>query len=129
MDATRLNRQLILNLTPNFLGQYRQNNYLMYIFECAVEVQNLSQSIVQLQDKEWHIYSDTQQPTEIIGASFQGQQPILKPDEKYTYTSLLPLHTVFAFIQGSYKVLDLASKTTHQIITPKIVVTPKSFLN
>lgn len=129
MDTTRLNRQLILSLTPNFLGQYRQNNYLMYVFECSVEVQNLSQSIVQLLDKQWHIYFDKQQPTEIIGASFKGQQPILKPAESYTYTSLLPLHTVFAFIQGSYKILDVDRKSTHQIITPKIVVTPKSFLN
>jgi ApaG protein len=129
MDISNLQKTLQVELIPEYVGRYRQHKHLLYLFDCEVTVRNFGNLSVRLLGKHWYIYTDTGQPMEIVGQGFRGKHPIIDPNCSFTYNSMLPLHTVFAFLQGAYEINDLQSGADFEILTPKMIVTPTSFRN
>lgn len=57
---------------------------------------------MQLKTRHWRITDALGRLQEVRGAGVVGEQPTLKPGEKFEYTSGVPLPTSSGFMAGSY---------------------------
>ncbi len=74
----------------------------VFIFLYAVEFSNLGQQVVQLISRHWTIRNGRGQEQLVEGPGVVGEQPILKPGDRFHYTSQCPLDTPTGSMRGHY---------------------------
>ncbi|MCH8545108.1 MAG: ApaG domain-containing protein [Cryomorphaceae bacterium] len=111
----------------HFIGKYG----LLYLFGCELLVKNNSTLPITIVGKHWKIFSNHSMPDEIIGEGFNGTSPVIKPFETFKYESVLPIHTVFAYIEPQYNFSFRVNKRKQllKIKAKRVNITPKAFLN
>ena len=65
----------------------------------------------------WHITNAIGDVEEVEGAGVVGEQPILKPGDKFEYTSGCPLNTPSGIMHGKYQMTD-EDKTEMEVLIP-----------
>ncbi|WND03613.1 Co2+/Mg2+ efflux protein ApaG [Temperatibacter marinus] len=74
-----------------------------YFWGYRVEIANIGSETAQLLNRHWIIIDAKGKKEEVVGAGVIGEQPILAPGERFTYTSGCPLSTPSGFMKGSYE--------------------------
>ncbi len=77
------------------------NGYYVWLYH--VEIANTGQETVILRTRHWIITDSQGRITEVRGAGVVGEQPILRPGERFEYTSGTPLKTPSGFMRGFYE--------------------------
>ena len=77
-----------------------------YFWTYTIEIANLGARTVQLTHRHWTITDAQGQREEVQGAGVVGEQPVLKPGQKFTYSSGCPLKTPSGIMVGSYRMVD-----------------------
>jgi len=74
----------------------------IYFFVYTIEIKNQSDQEVKLLSRYWNI-KDAHGSIDIVqGKGVIGDQPTLKSNESYEYTSFCPLKTAFGSMKGFY---------------------------
>src|SRR5262245_55884606 len=74
-----------------------------YVFAYTVRIVNEGQDEAQLKSRHWVITDAKGKVEEVRGAGVVGQQPRLRPGEKFEYTSGCVLETPRGQMKGSYQ--------------------------
>ena len=74
----------------------------LFFWAYTITLTNLGPETVQLKTRHWRITDAHGRLQEVRGAGVVGETPVLKPGEKYEYTSGVPLPTPSGFMAGSY---------------------------
>ena len=74
-----------------------------YVWLYHVEITNVGSRTVILRMRHWIITDAQGRVTEVRGAGVVGEQPILRPGERFEYTSGTPLKTPSGFMRGFYE--------------------------
>jgi ApaG protein len=78
-----------------------------WAFAYTVRIENLGNITAQLKSRHWIITDGNGKREEVKGDGVVGNQPILKPGEKFEYTSGAVLQTPHGSMHGTYRmVLD-----------------------
>ena len=77
-----------------------------YVFAYTITITNCSQQNCQLLDRHWVITNAAGEVEEVRGEGVVGKQPILKPNEKFEYTSGAVIETPVGTMQGEYGFVD-----------------------
>ncbi len=99
----KITRGIRVRVRPEFRADQSDpdNNYFVWLYH--VEITNLGQETVILRTRHWIITDAQGQTTEVRGAGVVGEQPILRPGEKFEYTSGTPLRAPSGFMRGFYE--------------------------
>ncbi|MGF1697321.1 Co2+/Mg2+ efflux protein ApaG [Vibrio kyushuensis] len=89
-----------------------------YIFAYLITIKNLSNQTVQLLSRRWLITDANEKQLTIEGDGVVGQQPHIKSDDEYSYTSATAIETPFGVMQGQYIFLDENGNQFTTEITP-----------
>lgn len=73
-----------------------------YVFAYTITIENQGQHSAQLLDRHWIITDADGNAQEVRGQGVVGEQPHLKPGERYEYTSGTVLPTPIGSMHGSY---------------------------
>lgn len=73
-----------------------------YVWAYHITIANKGGETVQLISRHWKITDGLGRLQEVKGDGVVGEQPILHPGQKYSYSSGTPLATASGFMQGSY---------------------------
>lgn len=76
-----------------------------YFWGYRIEITNLGTATVQLLNRHWIITDANAKSEEVMGPGVIGQEPTLKTDEYFVYTSGCPLTTSSGFMQGHYEMI------------------------
>jgi ApaG protein len=87
---------------PRFLSERSSPDNGYFFWAYTIEISNLGEETVQLKTRHWRITDATGKQQEVRGAGVVGEQPTLKPGERFEYTSGVPLPTPSGFMAGSY---------------------------
>ena len=68
-----------------------------------MEIANLGDEVVRLRSRHWVITDANGRTEEVRGAGVVGKQPVLKPGERFAYTSGCPLSTSSGIMVGTYQ--------------------------
>lgn len=74
-----------------------------YVFAYTVRIENQSKNSAQLRSRHWVITDGEGKIEEVRGPGVVGQQPLLKPGERFEYTSGCVLQTPRGEMRGTYQ--------------------------
>jgi ApaG protein len=117
-----------ISISSNFEGKRYQNLRIYHAFSYSITIENQSSDTVQLLSRHWNIY-DALNNTEIVkGEGVIGQKPILKPTQKYTYTSHCLLTSAIGSMNGFYNMVNFSSSKEFKVQIPTFqLMVPATF--
>ena len=86
-------RSILVTVEPSFVEAESSPSDNRYFWAYSIEIVNKSEEVVRLRSRHWRITDANGRTEEVRGAGVVGKQPVLKPGEKFSYTSGCPLST------------------------------------
>jgi ApaG protein len=96
-------RGIAVSVEPTYLEERSSPESLQYLWAYRVIIENQGQETVQLLSRHWMITNARGELTEVKGPGVVGEQPILKPGQRFEYTSGAPLDTPSGMMGGAYQ--------------------------
>ena len=76
-----------------------------WFFVYTIRIANEGEQAVQLVSRHWIITDSNNQVQEVRGAGVIGEQPLLRPNESFQYTSGTAIATPVGTMRGSYQMV------------------------
>lgn len=112
MSATRseaTTRGVHVEVKARYSPEHSDKKRPVFFFVYTITLTNRSPVTVQLLHRHWEITDGNGKVEHVRGPGVVGQQPTLKPGEKFEYTSGCPLPTQFGFMKGEYRMIVVDS--------------------
>jgi ApaG protein len=97
------NNNIKIKAISHFIKNRSSPENSIFLFSYDVEIKNNSGSKVQLLSRYWHIQDGDGNVEEVRGPGVIGLQPLIKPNERFEYSSFCPLKTPFGMMSGAYQ--------------------------
>ena len=94
---------LSVQVEPHFIAKESNNGVDYFIYSYTVTIRNNSQIDCQLLSRHWVIRNGLGQEEHVVGEGVVGKQPIIRPNEMYSYRSGCPLATPTGSMRGTYQ--------------------------
>ena len=104
---SKTTKNINITVKPFYLENHSQPDENHYMWAYKIIINNQSKETVQLKNRYWKIIDSSGSINEVKGSGVVGEQPVLKPGEKYEYTSGAPLKTPSGFMKGHYDIYKL----------------------
>lgn len=92
-----------MSVEPTYLATRSSPDSSQYFWAYRVIIENRGRETVQLLSRHWMITNALGELTEVKGPGVVGEQPVLKPGERFEYTSGAPLDTPSGMMGGAYQ--------------------------
>ena len=100
-----------------------------YMFAYRITIVNQSEQTLQLLRRHWHIVDANGIVREVEGEGVVGQQPILRPPEKYQYVSGCNLNTELGKMFGTYEMINVSNGKKFKVNIPTFQLVASLKLN
>ncbi len=97
-----------------------------YLFTYTVRISNEGDAPAKLLSRHWIITDANGEHEEVVGEGVVGQQPRLKAQEAFEYTSFCVLKTPHGSMRGTYQMVRDDGSSFEARIAPFSLVTPGS---
>jgi ApaG protein len=84
-------RDISVSVEPIYLSDQSAPEDDYYVWAYKVEIENKGKETVQIRSRFWRITDSFGRTQETRGMGVVGEQPVIKPGEKFEYTSGTPL--------------------------------------
>jgi ApaG protein len=98
-------RGIRVTVKPQYLADRSSAEDGRFFWAYTIEIANLGTVTVQLRSRHWKITDGQGNLQEVKGPGVVGEQPVLKPGERFEYTSGVPLTTPTGMMQGTYQMV------------------------
>jgi ApaG protein len=95
-------RNIQVTVSPTFLEAESSPEDDRFFWAYTVEIVNLGSETVQLKTRYWQITDAHGRVQEVRGEGVVGKTPLLRPGERFEYTSGCPLATPEGIMAGHY---------------------------
>ena len=92
-----------VEVESQYAPEHSQPFQSQWFFYYTVRITNESDETVQLLSRHWIITDSNNQVQEVRGKGVVGEQPVLKPNESFEYTSGSAIATPVGSMRGSYQ--------------------------
>ncbi len=99
-------RHIHIVVRPQFLEHQSEPDEGKYVWAYTITVENLSDETVKLLTRHWIITDGLGRNQEVRGEGVIGEQPLLRPGDRFEYTSGCPLSTPSGVMSGSYGMVN-----------------------
>lgn len=96
-------RGIAVSVEPTYLETRSSPESSQYFWAYRVIIENQGRETVHLLSRHWMITNARGELTEVKGPGVVGEQPVLKPGERFEYTSGAPLNTPWGMMGGAYQ--------------------------
>ena len=97
--------QVKVTALPQFVAEQSDPDAERYVFAYTITVENVGTVTAQLISRHWIITDGNSNVQEVRGLGVIGEQPLLRPGEKYEYTSGCQLDTPVGIMRGTYQMM------------------------
>jgi ApaG protein len=104
MQARDMNNtyHLSVAVSPHYVAEQSDPDQQRFVFAYTVTITNTGSVAAQVVARHWIIEDGNGRVQEVKGLGVVGQQPFLKPGERFEYTSGCPLPTPNGSMKGHY---------------------------
>lgn len=99
---TQTTQRIKITVQPTYLDHQSSPENGHFVWAYTIGIENLSEQVVQLISRYWHITDGMGRVQEVNGPGVVGKQPVLKPGEAFKYTSGTSLSTSSGMMSGRY---------------------------
>jgi ApaG protein len=103
---SRVTNDIQITVMPEFVPERSDADEATFFWAYTVEIANCGALTVQLTARHWKITDANGRLEEVRGPGVVGEQPVLKPGERFRYTSGCPLTTPSGIMMGSYRMVN-----------------------
>jgi ApaG protein len=103
---SRVTNDIQITVMPEFVPERSDADEATFFWAYTVEIANRGPLTVQLTARHWKITDANGRLEEVRGAGVVGEQPVLKPGERFRYTSGCPLTTPSGIMAGTYRMVN-----------------------
>ena len=89
-----------------FIPEQSDPDRKRYVFAYTITITNRGNIAAQLLSRHWIITDADNQVQEVRGAGVVGEQPLLRPQESFEYTSGAAIATPVGTMRGSYQMVS-----------------------
>lgn len=111
-------RGLVVRVRPAYRADQSDPDEGRWVWAYEIEVENHSDTTVQLVSRTWEITDARGKVEHVQGAGVVGETPTLAPGEAFRYVSGCPLATPSGAMVGAYQMLDRGSGERFDIDVP-----------
>ena len=97
--------EIEVSAKPAYLADQSDPAKNQYVFAYTITITNTGTVTAQLISRHWYITDGDHRVQEVKGLGVIGQQPVLKPGEKFEYTSGASLPTPVGTMRGTYQMV------------------------
>ncbi|MGB8517191.1 MAG: Co2+/Mg2+ efflux protein ApaG [Gallionella sp.] len=94
---------IVVQTKVNFLAEQSDEAANRFVFSYTITISNLGTQTAKLISRHWLITDSNNQVQEVRGLGVVGEQPVLKPNQSFEYTSGTVLATQVGTMRGSYQ--------------------------
>lgn len=94
--------EISITVSARYLPDQSEPGAERFAFAYTIGIVNRGRVAAQLISRHWIIEDGNGQRHEVKGLGVVGQQPLIKPGERFEYTSGSPLRTPDGTMRGSY---------------------------
>ncbi len=94
--------QFRVEVAPHFLPDQSSPAHAHFVFSYTITITNTGSVTAQLISRTWNVNDATGHTEKVKGLGVVGHQPLLKPGEKFEYTSGTRLRTPTGTMHGSF---------------------------
>lgn len=102
---------VVVRVSPRFLDDESSPEDHRFMWAYRVEIENRGARHLRLLTRHWRITDRDGRVQEVNGSGVVGQNPELKPGEKFEYTSGAPLSAPSGLMSGAYRMVDESGAT------------------
>jgi ApaG protein len=95
-----------VTVKPQYLSDRSSAEDGRFFWAYTIEIVNVGTVTAQLRSRHWKITDAHGNTQEVRGPGVVGEQPVLKPGERFEYTSGVPLTTPTGIMGGSYQMVS-----------------------
>ncbi len=100
-----------------------------FVFAYEITIKNQNNFPVQLISRKWDITDSLLNKRHVTGIGVVGEQPIIQPNDKYTYISGCHFKTPFGKMLGFYKMVNLNNSEELTVVIPEFAMYCPHFMN
>ena len=100
---SKTTNKINITVKPIYLDDQSEPKEGHFVWAYKITINNTGEETVQLKNRYWKIIDSGGNTKEVKGPGVVGEQPVLKPGEKFEYTSGTPLSTPSGFMEGYYE--------------------------
>jgi len=108
---------ITISVRTTFVPEQSSIEHHNFVFAYEIEIQNHNDFPVKLLSRKWIITDALLNKRHVSGLGVVGEQPIIMPNQKYSYISGCHFKTPFGKMEGYYKMYNLEN---HEILIIKI---------
>jgi len=116
-----MNKNITIHCITDYIETQSEPKKDRYVFSYTISIQNHSPVKVQLLSRHWIIQDANNKRQEVKGEGVIGEQPIILPDQEYSYTSGTILETEIGTMRGSYQMVD-ENRVFFDVEIPKFIL-------
>jgi ApaG protein len=113
--------EIAVTTTPQYIADQSDPENDRYIFAYTVTIENVGSVTAQLISRHWIITDASDEVQEVRGLGVVGHQPLLKPGEKFEYTSGCQLDTPVGTMRGTYQ-MTAEDGTQFEALVPEFTL-------
>jgi ApaG protein len=110
---------------PAFIAEQSDVELNRYAFSYTITITNTGNVAAQLISRRWLITEADGEQKEVNGLGVVGAQPLLQPNESYTYTSGAVINTPVGEMRGSYQMVAEDGTKFDAVIPPFALSMPR----
>lgn len=118
-----------ISVLPHYLPEESTPVQQRYVHAYRVIIENQSEKTVQLLHRHWIILESNGVKREVKGEGVVGEQPIIKPGERFQYTSWCPMMTDMGKMLGTYQMQYTSSGEEFEVKIPEFRLVPPFKMN
>jgi ApaG protein len=107
-----------VTVQPEFQDSMSSPGNNIYVWTYLVNIENFGNETIQLLNRHWRIIDAVGHVEEVKGKGVVGQQPTLRPNEAFEYSSQTYLTTTSGIMMGTYEMLSEDSRAIFDIVIP-----------
>lgn len=118
-----------ISVETQYQPTYSNPNLNKFLFAYFITIVNKGKKSVQLLRRHWFIMDSIGELREVEGKGVIGQQPIIKPGEKFEYNSWTDMKTEIGKMYGYYTVKRIEDEALLQVDVPEFRLIVPTKLN
>jgi len=120
--------EISVSVVSQYITQQSVDGEPQFVFSYTITISNNSINTVQLLNRYWLITDANGDTSEVSGEGVIGQQPFIKANESFTYTSGCLLKSPLGYMQGHYQ-MQVNSKQLVDVDIPVFRLAKPNILN
>jgi ApaG protein len=97
--------EMTVQVRSTYVPEQSDESSARYVFAYTITIRNTGSVTAQLMSRHWIITDSDNHVQEVKGQGVVGEQPTLKPQESFEYTSGTAIATPVGTMRGSYQMV------------------------